>query len=150
LAPDPSNPGHSALTYPLPFLVQPGDVVLTDNGVPGDVVRFLQLGSILSDGASPPSILIFYSDNVDGVDALADVGLPSGFFPNVILIPEVGPEGDNGAFYSPVPGQPGFPELDPVVVTYHFISDVSVPEPATLLLLTSGLVGISLVRRRQK
>jgi hypothetical protein len=160
LAPDPALGGlSSALTYQLPFAVVPGDVLLTEpGGGLSDVVRFNLLVDGAADDGIGSSTLVFYSDNADGKDALADTGFPSAPYPNLVLIPELGPEGDNGAFYTPGPGQPGFPSLtvpvgvDPpqleLSVTYHFISDVSVPEPATLLLLTSGLVGISLLRRR--
>jgi hypothetical protein len=64
-------------------------------------------------------------------------------FPTLFL-QEVGPEGNNGAFYTPNPGDPGY---DPTVglLAYNFISDV--PEPATMALL--GL-GVPLVLRRRR
>src|SRR5262249_9411652 len=126
LAPDPGPGGlPSTLTYQLPPGVAgvPGDVFLQDAGVTLDVIRFNGNGT-----------LIFYSDNVDGFEAIGDTpSPPSSFYPNPVVGNEFGPEGGvEGADYTPLPNQPGF---DPTgqVVTYHLISDV--PEPASLALL---------------
>jgi hypothetical protein len=62
---------------------------------------------------------------------------------------EVGPEGNNGAVYTPTAGQPGF---DPSEPTYHFISDGSavVPEPASIAILGAGFVGIAFIVWRRR
>ena len=136
----------NALTYNLlgpPGLVI-GDVVLSENVgellVPSDVVRFLFVGDVAS--------FIFYSDNGDGADALADTGLPTALLANNVTIPEVGPEGDNGAFYTPTANQPGF--VPGFNVTYHFISDSAVPEPATWAMMLVGFGAIGFALRRAK
>ena len=65
---------------------------------PGDVIRFTANNTVQ-----------FYSDNSDGADSLADRGgLPAPLLTNVITVPEVGPEGSNGALYLPTLGQPGY------------------------------------------
>ena len=115
----------------LPTTVQ-GDVGLFDL----DVFSFLDYIRFNGDGT-----LIFYSDNVDGFDALADTPTPpNAFYPNIVGISEVGPEGANGAFYTPGPTDPG--AVLGTVVTYHFISDV--PEPSSLLLVLTvfGVLGL--------
>jgi len=87
-----------------------GDAHLTDSGTTLDVIRF-----------NGNSTLVFYSDNVDGVDSQADTSSPPGSsYANLVTIPEVGTEAANGASYTPLPGQPGF---DPSGPTYHFTSD---------------------------
>ncbi|HEV3167535.1 MAG TPA: PEP-CTERM sorting domain-containing protein, partial [Isosphaeraceae bacterium] len=128
------------LTYTLPFPGVQGDVVLLDAGVTLDVIRFNGNGTAL-----------FYSDNTDGFDSKADTPSPPGqLYANVVRIPEVGPEGNNGATYTPLPGQPGF---DPTAaVTYNFVSDGSLPEPSSLVLLSSGfgLLGLGGWMRARK
>jgi hypothetical protein len=119
------------LIYQLPFAGVQGDVLMADAGAVLDVVRFN------GDGT-----LIFYSDNVDGFDSLADTfGPPGAFYPNRVLIDEVGPEGNNGAFYTPGPNDPGFDASGP---SYNLISDspLAVPEPASVSLLAFGIVGL--------
>jgi hypothetical protein len=75
------------------------------------------------------TVLLFYSDNGDGVDAQADTGFPGEFYANHVGINEIGPEGNNSASYTPTAGQPGFLG-DEFAVSYTFISDsVPVPEP---------------------
>jgi hypothetical protein len=143
LAPDPGPGGlNPVLTYNLPFAGVPGDVFLHDANEPGnpflDVLRFNGNGT-----------LVFYSDNIDGADAPGDTPAPPGaFYPNQVHIPEVGPEGNNGAIYTPLPGQPGF---DPgFLPTYNFVSDGVVPEPSTALLLAWGPALLAIVQRRRR
>jgi hypothetical protein len=135
----------SVLTYSLlnpPGLVS-GDVLLSEPGSVGfilDVVRF---------NASNGS-LVFYSDNIDGFDSLGDTPAPpSVFYQNRITINEIGPEGNNFAIYTPTAGQPGFVAGAAGPVTYTLISDSPVPEPSTLALLGTGLIGaVGVLRRR--
>lgn len=147
---DPGPGGlSSVLTYALPagFTVVPGDVHLTDAdfGTFLDVIRFNQ---IVGAVALPGSIA-FYSDNVDGFDALADTsGPPGSAYTNLVSIPEVGPEGNNGALYTPTANQPGY--VAGFLVTYHFISDSAVPEPATWAMMMLGFGAIGLAMRRRK
>src|SRR5207253_5690688 len=100
LAPDPGPGGLPlVLTYRLPFAGVQGDVLLNDPGIGFlDVIRFNGNGTVL-----------FYSDNIEGSDAIGDtVSPPGAFYANRLTIDEVGPEGANSAFYTPGPGQPGF------------------------------------------
>lgn len=150
LAADPGPGGlASALTYNLqnpPSLVA-GDVFMLEpasaNGAFSEVIRFNPANA----ATGYPASLVFYSDNFDGVDAIADTGFPLSFYANTVTINEVGSEGNNGAFYTPTANQPGF--VTGLTVTYHFISDASVPEPGSVALLTGLLVpGSVLVFRR--
>lgn len=148
LAPDPSGGlAANVLIYQLPFLVMPGDVGLLEPGEsssnPSDLVRFF------SPAGANFSVVIFYSDisPTDPPDALADTGLPVS--PNAILIPEVGAEGNNGAVWMPLAGQPGA-DVTGAAITYNIISDV--PEPGTMLLagLSGGLLLLLKVRRQAR
>jgi hypothetical protein len=129
------------LIYTLPFLVVPGDVGLLEPNDPtkslSDVLRFIN-----SPAGVNQSLLIFYSDfsATDPADALADSGLP--FAPNALLINEIGPEGSNGALWSPAPGLPG---SNSAGVQYNIISDV--PEPGAMSLLLSGVGVLFAIRR---
>jgi hypothetical protein len=106
---DPGPTGlANALTYSLfspPGLVA-GDVVLLEPGtqVVSDLLRFNASQSC----SGSLGCLVFYSDNTDGSDALADIGFPTGRYTNLVTFTEVGLEGDNGFVYTPTAGQPGF------------------------------------------
>jgi len=133
-------------TVPLPLIA--GDVVLTEPGAPvpgpnSDVVRFWNPTGINQ------TQIIFYSDVSpnDPADAPADTGLP-GQLINPVIIPEVGPEGNNGAVYTPVAGAPG--SLLGASIQYNIISDGVVPEPGTMALTGLGGGMLLLMSRRRR
>jgi hypothetical protein len=155
VAADPGPGGLSALTYNLslpqfvPSLVA-GDVVLLEpvgTAVISDIIRFNPAGT-----GSPnyPASLVFYSDNLDGSDSLADTRFPLLNYANSLTLTEVGPEvGPNGFMsYTPTANQPGF--VPGFAVTYNFTSDSAVPEPSSLVVLSLGLAGVAALTWRQR
>jgi PEP-CTERM motif len=155
---DPSGPSGIGMPAPIPVLVYnlsfsviPGDVVLTEPGSPAGTVVNSDLIRFWNPTGGGPSQIIFYSDfsATDPADAPADSGMPPGLMPLVITIPEAGPEGNNGALYTPTPNEPGFilsTSLPPA--TYNIISDVPEPSALALAALGGGLLLFSLRRRR--
>jgi hypothetical protein len=149
--PDPSGGlAGNVLYYQLPFpLLGLGDVLLTEQPVGqglaqnSDVVRFFQ--TVVNQTTF--NYLIFYSDNGDGGEDLADTGLPSELSSNLVTIPEVGPEGNNGVVYTPSAGNPGARDG---AVEYDIISDSPVPEPSTVALTGVGLLAAALLARRRR
>ncbi len=146
MQPDPSG-GLTVpvLVYTVPLPLVTGDVVLTEPGqpIPGpfsDVVRFWNpTGINLTQ-------IIFYSDAsaADPADSPADSGLPQQLI-NPVFINEIGPEGNNGALYTPPAGGPGsFPGA---LIQYNIISDV--PEPNTVALTIAGAALLFVTLRKQ-
>ena len=123
--------GIVGLYYKFGTVSLPGDVVLLEpqapTGTPSDMLRFDGQGGVY-----------FFSDYEPGEanTDLADVPvMPQPI--NPVFINEVGPEGNNGALYSPVAGQPGFDTSGILPgLQYNIISDV--PEPASVALLLAG------------
>jgi len=150
MQPDPSG-GLTVpvLVYTVPLPLVTGDVVMTEPGNPAggpdsDVVRFWNPTGINQ------TQIIFYSDfsPTDPPDAPADTGLPGQLLNPVIIIPEVGPEGNNGAVYTPPAAGPG--ALPGALIQYNIISDGRVPEPSTMALAgLGGLMLLALKRRHQ-
>jgi hypothetical protein len=139
----------SALTYGLdnpPGLIA-GDVFLLEGlgGPISDVIRFNPQQTCPGGSVG---CLVFYSDNLDGVDALADTGFPTANYLNTITLVELA----GGTIYTPTVGQPGFVAGAGLPVTYVLISDVeaSVPEPASIILLTTAFLGAGAIEFRRR
>jgi len=135
MRPDPGPGGLSAaLTYWLlnpPGLVEGDLIILDSTGVVSDVIRF---NDVTLEGPIN-GFLVFYSTLGGG--ALADTGFPTANYTNVFTVTEV----NGGIVYTPTAGQPGFVAGAIAPVTYRVTSDPPVPEPATMVLLATGLTG---------
>lgn len=149
---DTTGPGglSSALTYRfgLSTGTVSGDILIQENGITSDVVRFNQ---VVLNPATPDitvSWLVFYSDKSDGSDSLADTGLPTALYANNVTILE----GDDGAFYTPTAGQPGFNASLQTQQHIHFISDAPAPEPASWTLMLGGIAALvsASIHQRQR
>jgi hypothetical protein len=150
LAPDPGPGGlAAALTYNLlgpPALVA-GDVFLLEGTAVSEVIRFNPAGT---GNPGYPASLLFYSvnDDVDHPPNIADTGLPTAFYTNQVVLPEVIiPGGEGGAIYTPNDSQPGF--VPGFSVTYRLISDT--PEPNTIVVATvAGVLGLVVYAARRR
>jgi len=138
----------NALTYGLlnPPGLTAGDVLLSESpgGSISDIIRF----NPTENCSNSIGCLVFYSDNLDGIDSRADIGLPTGRYTNTVSLMEIGPEGDNGLTYTPVAGQPGFVAGADGPVTYVLASDSPVPEPSTIVLFGTGMAALLIIRKR--
>jgi hypothetical protein len=137
--PDPIS-GIVGWYYPLGPSV-PGDVLLLEppqTTLTSDLLRF--------DGQG----VFFFSDLEAGTlnPDKADVPvIPNPI--NPVILSEVGPENNNGAFYFPNPNQPGFDLSGQLPgLAYNIISDIPEPGSLALLLTGVGLLALNTVQRK--
>jgi hypothetical protein len=119
-----------------------GDIALYElpSHATNDLLRFDGQGGVY-----------FFSDREPGEPNpdLADVSLLPATQPGTLFLDEIGPEGNNGAFYTPAPGQPGFDTSGTFPgLTYHFISDVPEPAAPALFLFGAACWGFKVIRRK--
>jgi len=122
-----------------------GDLLIHDvDGSLSDVIRFER-----APVTTGPFGFFFYS--LAGPD-LADTGLPSLFQANVVNATETNlGAGVNGVNYHPGAGQPGFVAGFDVFYTFKSAEEVTAtPEPATLVLLATGFVGLGVFAPRRR
>jgi len=137
VGPDPSQ-GLAApvLSYVLPDNVPTMDVGFYENGTSPDLANLSDVFRF-SQNKAGQSVLIYYSDNKDGVDSLADTG-----FPGNLQI----------SHWVEETGQEGGTQLnlwtDSFGDQYKGYSEGVVPEPFTIGLAAAGLAFA--VRRRTK
>lgn len=144
LAMDPSNGGIFALTYTLPPGQTPvvnGDVLVMEPFGAGmsDVIRFTDAAGRLTGITADR--MIYYSDTAEANEFtgdLADTGFPTNVGAGLTNIEEeVGAEGDNHFTHQALGN------------IYNGISDAPVPEPASLILMGSGLIWVWGIRHRR-
>jgi hypothetical protein len=124
-----------------------GDVLLLEPGTGGtnysDLLRFDGTGGVYFFSDLEPGEL-----NPDHADVPV---MPTPAGSNMVFLAEIGPEGNNGAFYRPLPGQPGYDTSGLLPgLAYNIVSDV-VPEPhvAILAMTGGGLLLATRARRRR-
>lgn len=151
----------SKLGYGLPFVVTPGDVVLTEPGTTepadSDLIRFIPPPPTFPGPVG--SVLLFYSElpAAGEIAQAADLGVPPAS-PTAKVFVETGlfgapysEAGPNGLLYAPGPTDPG--GSSNASLTYIFTSDpAGTPLPASAwagLVLIAGFGAWRIVRRRR-
>ena len=136
-ATDPISGIKKVPTFTLPIAVTAGDVLVLEPGMPtGRVTDLLRFIPNQPDGSSTQ--MAFFSDS--------DVVMPSLLQSNNMTVTEVGTEASNFNVF-------GFFILTGnSVADYHMTSDLHVPEPASIFLLTTGagILGLTAWRRRNR
>jgi hypothetical protein len=126
----PSTPGDLLLIEPL----------VGNTNTISDLLRFDGQGVFFFSDLEPGEV------NPDKAD-VPQIPNPVGA---IFVRSEVGPEGNNGAIWTPGPGQPGFDQSGLLPgLSYNIISD-AVPEPnsVALFLAAAALLGLRRVQRK--
>jgi hypothetical protein len=128
-----------------------GDIIFTS--VQGDLLIIEPLTGLISDVIrfNGDGTLIFYSDNSDGVEDLADTGLPTAFYTNIFQLTETSlTGGGSGVVYNTVPGLPGADGNRDVSILYIIQSDSPAAEPMASFLVFGGLAVLAVLRFRAR
>jgi hypothetical protein len=138
-----------SLTFILPEKVFTGDLLILEPTGPttdSDIIRFTNAKGDL-DGKANGDRLIFYSNAPeDGSPAkqLGDTGVPS--TSTDIIHRELGKTDDNnGDIYFARQGAPGGPDVARALNQYAIVSDGSIPEPSSLVLICLGAGAVLLI-----
>jgi len=148
MLPDPTQPGNPlVLTFLLPQVpVNAGEeLIMEPGGGVSDVIRWTNAAGATSGLVADR--MIYYSDNIDGIDSLADTsGLPVNFNPGSPFVNEIGAEGSNGFSYFSG-GAPGV-DNDYIGVSDGVLAAVPLPASAWAgLVLVAGMGIVRYIRR---
>jgi hypothetical protein len=135
------------LIFNLPFKGTPGDLQVyeqRDGRKLADIIRFTGQGQ-----------MIFYSNDANGLDEPANTPTPpQNAWPvgamNAAQVDMTGSGADGSAVYVPRAGQPGWNVSGPSYTILFGVQLPSVPEPATVVLMTLGGLAVLLRRRGRR
>jgi hypothetical protein len=143
--------GYLTYFFPTGTTVTAGDLKILEPGTSAmsDGLRFTNAAGDTAGNVADR--MFVYSDQLDGIDAVADTGFPGNFYSsgNTLTVTETGPppgcggpysDSSNGLCYSPTVGQPGAGIA--VQRHYNFVSDT--PEGGVPLELALGPCGVLL------
>jgi hypothetical protein len=136
--------GIYSLTPPNQSTIGYGAVLIYEDDAQTILSDYLLFGSDTNPTNDSISSFVYFYSDIEGTVLQAPGG-----YTNVVSLTEEGDEdGQNGVSYTPGVNDPGYmAQYGERGVTYTFVSDGTIPEPATICMLGFGV--LSLIRRKK-